>query len=154
VASRSELSTPFITKLEKPETGGAGADREPFPPSTENNGTRFSNRRARRGSQQVHSRASKRDETNMSLTDLIGGEPGNLGGLMQIFFPPLNPMEPNNRKLPGGNDRWSFAGGSRSGQLVCDRWSFGGGSQRLSVSVSVGEYQSDSDACSNRNYRG
>jgi hypothetical protein len=117
VASRSELSTPFVTKLEKPETGGAGAEREPFPPSTENNGTRFSNRRARRGSQQVHSRASKRDETNMSLAHLIGGEPGNLGGLMELFFPPLNPMQPNNRKLPGENDRWGFGGGSRSGQL-------------------------------------
>ena len=121
VASRSELSTPFITKLEKPETGGAGADREPFPPSTENNSARFSNRRARRGSQQVHSRTSKRDETNMSLAHLIGGEPDNLEGLMELFFPPLNSKEPNNRKLPGENDRWGFGGGSRSGQLVCER---------------------------------
>jgi hypothetical protein len=117
VASRSELSTPFITKLENPETGEAGVDREPFPPSTENNGTRFSNRHARRGSQQVHSRASKRDVTNMSLAHL-NGEPGNLGGLMELFFPPLNPMESNNRKLPGEYDRWGFGGGSRSGRLV------------------------------------
>ena len=121
VASRSELSTPFITKLTKlegRETEGAGGEMEPYPPSTENSGARFYNRRTLRSSQKLPSRASKREETSIATThasDADLGDPGKLGDLMDLFFPPLNPMEPNNRKLPGENDRWGFGGSSRSG---------------------------------------
>jgi len=118
VASRSQLSTPFITKLEGRETEGAGDEMEPVPPSTENNGTPSYNRRTLRSCQQLPSRASKREETSIAPTHGSGVNPaesGKLGGLMDLFFPPLNPMEPNNRKLPGENDRWGFGGSSRSG---------------------------------------
>lgn len=33
-----------------------------------------------------------------------------MGGLMDLFFPPVNAKEPNNRQLPVENDKWGFGG--------------------------------------------